>query len=148
MTAIARGRDQLPELPTQADKRRVVYLACPYSDGDARVRKERFEAATRAAAQLIKQGHIVYSPITMTHPIDVVLAGGVGTLGSDYWVNFDAAFMEFCSEMIILRAPGWDESQGIKREVEYFSTHEKRIRFMDSDGSLHPLNIKNAKRTN
>ena len=146
MTAGARGRNRSSELPKHADKRHVVYLACPYGDGDARLRRERFEAATRAAAQLIKQGYIVYSPITMTHPIDAVLGGGKETLGSDYWVDYDKAFMDFCSEMIILRAPGWDESRGIKREIEYFAAREKPIRLMDSDGSLHPINIKNASR--
>jgi hypothetical protein len=111
---------------------RVVYLACPYTDPDPEIRKSRFEAATVAAAELIKQGNIVYSPITMTHPIDAVLAGASNTLGSDYWVAFDQAFMEMCSEMVVLQLDGWDKSSGIVREIAYFEGAGKPIRYIAS----------------
>jgi hypothetical protein len=58
----------------------VIYLACPYTDPDPAVRKARFDIATAVAADLIRGGRIVYSPITMTHPIDMVLAGASNTL--------------------------------------------------------------------
>jgi hypothetical protein len=67
----------------------------------------------------------------MTHPIDLVLAGATNTLGSDYWVAFDEAFMEMCSEMVVIRLDGWERSSGIKREIEYFTEHKKPIRYMD-----------------
>ena len=85
----------------------ITYLACPYTHPDFSVRESRFLAATKAAAHLIAQGRVVYSPITMTHPLDIELAEDNTTLGSDYWVAFDEAFMEFCFEMVILRIPGW-----------------------------------------
>jgi hypothetical protein len=109
----------------------VVYLACPYTDPDPAVRKVRFDVATAVAADLIRAGRIVYSPITMTHPIDKVLAGASNTLGSDYWVAFDEAFMEMCSEMIVVRLDGWDRSSGIRREIAYFTEQKKPIRYMD-----------------
>jgi hypothetical protein len=109
----------------------VVYLACPYTDADVDVRRGRFEAATIAAADLIRQGRIVYSPITMTHPIDVVLAGEANTLGSDYWVAFDEAFMGMCSEMVVLTLDGWKNSSGVAREIDYFRQAGKPIRYMD-----------------
>jgi hypothetical protein len=87
--------------------------------------------ATIVAADLILAGHIVYSPITMTHPIDLVLAGESNTLGSDYWVAFDEAFMAMCSEMIVVRLDGWESSNGIRREIAYFTEHKKPIRFID-----------------
>ena len=76
----------------------IVYLACPYSKGTSKARLARFEAATHVAAKLIERRLIVFSPLTMTHPIDVVLAEEGETLGSDYWVEFDIVFMEACSE--------------------------------------------------
>lgn len=108
----------------------VVYLACPYTDPDPAVRKTRFEIATTVAADLIRQGRIVFSPITMTHPIDMVLAGELNTLGSDYWVAFDEAFMDMCSEMLIIQLDGWDRSNGIKREIAYFEERGKPIRYL------------------
>jgi hypothetical protein len=118
----------------------VVYLACPYTDPDPAVRKTRFEVATVVAADLIRAGRIVYSPITMTHPIDIVLAGEANTLGSDYWVAFDEAFMEMCSEMVVIQLEGWQRSSGIRREIEYFTERKKPIRYVD------PPNSKSSRR--
>jgi len=109
----------------------VLYLACPYTDPSFEVRVERFNKATAAAAELIQGGYYVYSPITMTHPIDIVLADEGETLGSDYWVEFDEAFMRFCSELVILKVDGWDRSAGIKREVEFFEREKKPVRYIE-----------------
>ncbi len=110
--------------------RKIVYLACPYTDPDPSVRVLRFNAATEAAADLIRAGQVVYSPITMTHPIDLVLAGKTNTLGSDYWVAFDGAFMDVCSEIVVLKLEGWERSRGIRREIAYFEAHGKPIRLL------------------
>lgn len=126
--AMAQTKNFSPNPESQA--REVIYLACPYTHPDSKVRQARFELATEAAAALIRQGHIVYSPITMTHPIDVVLAGTTATLGSDYWVTFDEAFMDACSEMVILKVDGWDASSGIQREIAYFEKQGKPVRFI------------------
>jgi hypothetical protein len=110
-------------------RHRIVYLACPYSHADASVRRKRYELATAAAATLVKQGVIVFSPITMTHPLDVALAGET-SLGSEFWVKFDEAFMDVCYEMIILKVDGWEESSGIRREMDFFEQEGKPISYM------------------
>jgi nucleoside 2-deoxyribosyltransferase len=117
-------------------RKRIIYLACPYTDPDRMVREQRFRFATEAAAALIERGHIVFSPITMTHPIDTVLAGNAATLGSEFWVTFDEAFMDVCSEMIILDIEGWDRSSGIRREIEYFERQGKPVRFISPGSHL------------
>jgi len=129
----AKPRLQGPSPGEQPQGKKIIYLACPYTDPDSKVREQRFHAATKAAAKLIERGAIVYSPITMTHPIDIVLAGTSETLGSDYWVTFDEAFMDVCSEMVILRIHGWDQSGGIRREIGYFEKQGKPVRFMSPD---------------
>lgn len=115
----------------------IVYLACPYSHRDMDVRLERFAASARTAAELIRRGMYVYSPITMTHPIDLVLAEKHSSMGSDYWCDFDEAFMDVCSEMIILTIDGWKESNGIKREMQYFQKQGKLVRFVTVDGRIY-----------
>ncbi|WP_271079173.1 DUF1937 family protein [Aurantiacibacter sp. MUD61] len=100
--------------------RDIIYLGGPYTHSDQAVKVDRYEKVTKAAAHLIEKKLIVYSPLTMTHPIDVIMAGEGETLGSDYWVAFDEAFMEHCCGMIVLQLPGWDQSSGVKREVEFF----------------------------
>jgi len=98
----------------------VTYLAGPYTKGGPETRLARFHALTYAAAEMIKTKRIVYSPITMTHPIDLVIAGNTSTLGSEFWVSFDEAFMEHCSEIVVLTLPGWRESSGVTREIAHF----------------------------
>jgi Domain of unknown function (DUF1937) len=120
--------------PTPAHK--VIYLACPYTDPDPAVRKARFDIATSVAAELIREGRIVYSPITMTHPIDMVLAGESNTLGSDYWVAFDEAFMGMCSEIVVIKLDGWQTSRGVTREIAFFKDRKKPIRYIDPPDSI------------
>lgn len=99
----------------------IVYLAGPYSKGSAATRLARFNALTHAAAKLINLQRVIYSPITMTHPIDLVLADDGSTLGSEFWGAFDEAFMGLCSAISVLTLPGWQESSGVKREIAHFA---------------------------
>ncbi|RUV15061.1 MULTISPECIES: DUF1937 family protein [unclassified Mesorhizobium] len=112
---------------------RLLYLACPYTHPDPSIRKMRFDAATSAAAALIKLGYVVYSPITMTHPIDLVLAGQENTLGSDYWVEFDETFMDRCDEIVVLEIDGWRQSSGVQREIQHFLENGKPIWSLSAD---------------
>lgn len=113
----------------------IIYVGGPYSNNapasngpsSAAKRIARFNAVTELARQLIEQGNFVYSPLTMTHPIDVRMKHDPG---SDYWVDFDEAFMQHCSSMIVLMLPGWDESSGLKREIAYFKARELPIEFI------------------
>jgi Domain of unknown function (DUF1937) len=114
----------------------IVYLGAPYTHLRQDIRLARFESVTRAAAKLIETGRIVYSPLTMTHPIDLVLANEGDTLGSDYWVRFDEAFMAFCSEMIVLRLSGWELSSGVAREIRYFKDKGRPISYIDPDENI------------
>jgi nucleoside 2-deoxyribosyltransferase len=108
--------------------KRIIYLAGPYSHPDPAIREGRYALITAVAAQLISKGFIVFSPLTMTHPIDKLLAGHSETLGSDYWVNFDEAFMEFCSEMVVVMVDGWDKSSGVARETKFFRDRGRPVR--------------------
>jgi nucleoside 2-deoxyribosyltransferase len=107
----------------------IAYLAAPYTHADRSVRQWRFEMATAAAATLVRRRIVVYSPITMTHPIDVALAGDL-TLGSKFWVDFDEAFMNKCAGIIVLQLDGWDQSDGVAHEIEYFSRRGKPVALM------------------
>ncbi|MEC4591908.1 DUF1937 family protein [Nitrospirillum amazonense] len=104
----------------------IIYLAGPYSNdapenpdvaASSEKRLARFNAITEAARHYVEKGNIVYSPLTMTHPIDLRMTN---RLSSDFWVSFDEAFMEHCSRIIVLDLPGWDKSNGISREIEFF----------------------------
>lgn len=134
-------RETSPSRPTQG----IVYLAAPYSDPDPEVRLARYEMATMAAAALAAEGLVVFSPLTMTHPMDILMAGSGKTLGSDHWVAFDEAFMEVCSEIRVLALDGWDQSRGVKREMQFFKERGRPIT-MVSPTSLLPGHVQHGQR--
>ena len=72
----------------------------------------------------------------MTHPIDIALAGETATLGSDYWVNFDEAFMDVCSEIMVLALEGWEQSGGVRREIDYFQKQGKPVTFLEPSNEV------------
>jgi hypothetical protein len=82
----------------------------------------------------VKQGNIVYSPITHTHPIDLHFVRDDVHLSSDFWCDFDETFMSVCTEMVIVPLEGWDKSSGVKREREYFEKRGLPVSFYASAG--------------
>ena len=108
----------------------IVYLAGPYTHQDSEVRLARYEAITLVAARLIEKSCIVFSPLTMTHPIDIIMSEEAETQGSDFWVEFDEAFMSACGQIKVLKLPGWNESNGVKREIEHFKGRQIKPEFL------------------
>lgn len=101
-----------------------VYLACPYTHPDPKVRLERFEAVNRVAGRLIEAGFHAFSPISMTHPI--ALACGLEG-DSEYWKPFNHAFIDVCDELLVLRIDGWKESEGVIGEIVYALSQSKQV---------------------
>ena len=97
-----------------------IYLASPYTalraDGslDAVLMAERHRAVTECFTNLVKSGLVVYCPITMTHPIDI-LAGG---LGATFWYEFGKPFLQHMSILFVLMLPGWKDSEGTQNEIK------------------------------
>jgi hypothetical protein len=99
----------------------MIYLAGPYTSGGPDVRRARFDAVTYIASEYVAEGKIVFSPLTMTHPMDIfLLEKGAADLGSAFWVKFDEAFMSFCTDIHVVKLPGWEVSSGVNREIAYF----------------------------
>ena len=111
----------------------ITYLAGPYTADSPRTRLSRYKILTKVASLLIEKGEIVFSPITMTHPIDVLLAEDNATLGSEFWVRFDEAFMKACFRIKVLKIEGWDRSAGVKREIDYFRKMGREVIYLDPD---------------
>lgn len=107
--------------------RPIVYLATPYSHPDLAVVEARVDAVNRAAAKLVAEGHVVFSPITMTHPLGVLLGNHL----SPVWYEFDHPFMDASAECVVLTLDGWRESLGVAREIAYFAAQGKPVRYME-----------------
>lgn len=106
----------------------MIYLASPYSHPDPAVRESRYMAVCRAAANLICQRYIVFSPIVHSHGIALH-----GNLAGDWntWREFDLWFITRCDKLIILKLDGWKESAGIKAEIEIAERLGKPIEFIE-----------------
>jgi hypothetical protein len=92
----------------------LVYLATPYSHPDPAVRERRYREVTRVAAEMMRRGDLVFSPITHSHPI--ALEGGMPT-DWQYWQAFDAAVLGACRKLAVLMQPGWIKSAGVAAEI-------------------------------
>lgn len=95
-----------------------IYLAGPYSHPDPAVREERYRALSRAAADLIAMGHIVYSPISHSHAILACAPEHKLPTSWEYWREADSAFIKWADEVCIVPLPGWRESVGVKAEID------------------------------
>lgn len=110
--------------------RPLTYLASPYSHPDRAVRVQRFEAACRAAAKLMREGVHVYSPIVHNHPI--AEAANI-PMGWDVWETHDRVSLSCCNKVIVLRAEGWDRSNGVKAEISIAVEQGITVEYMDPD---------------
>jgi hypothetical protein len=108
-------------------QRPLVYLACPYSHDDPKIREERFLIANREAGKLMKAGHMVFSPISHSHPI--ALAGDLPKTW-EYWENFCRTYMSYSYLLVVLCIDGWEESTGIRVEIEIAKEMGMGIKYM------------------
>ena len=110
-------------------KKKLIYLACPYTHRDSRVSVDRFREVNKVAAGLIKEGFLVFSPISHSHPITVH-----GIRGDfEYWKEFDKAIMDLCEELYVLKLEGWRESKGVAFEMSYMESKGKPVVYVEPE---------------
>lgn len=105
------------------------YLATPYSrypDGH----EAAFSVAVANTAELIKNGVTVFCPIAHTHPI---VAHPNNDLKScwDTWKRFDMIMIKKSVGLIVCKLKSWEDSVGVKEEIEYARSINKPIVYMD-----------------
>lgn len=118
-------------------ERRKIYLACPYSHPDPTIREYRFRVVNRVAGRLMKQGHLVFSPISHTHPICVAQDL---PYNYDFWKDYDETFMDWAEEFMIVIMEGHLESDGINRERKYMNEQGKPVSYIEP--TLEELEIR------
>jgi len=108
----------------------MIYLASPYSDPDANIREQRFRAACRAAARLLRAGHAVFCPVAHSH---CIAAHGLPA-GWSFWERIDREHLERCGEIVVLLLDGWLMSEGVRAEMRLAVELGKPIRFLVPTG--------------
>lgn len=92
-----------------------IYLASPYSHPDLRVRRDRYYATQDCVAWMLANRIWVYSPIVHCHFMAIEYE-----LPKDakYWRPYNRAMLRYAAALWTLRIPGWQNSEGIKDELE------------------------------
>lgn len=96
-------------------ERDLVYLATPYTHKDLKVQTQRYVLVTKAAAWLLRHGHMVYSPITHCHPMAV--HGGLPN-SWQFWRHIDTVYLRHSRMLVLLPLPGWERSVGVAAEID------------------------------
>jgi len=109
-------------------KKKLAYLATPYSSNDWAVKENRFDKVNEVAAKLIQRGEIIFSPISMAHPI-----AKAGELPGnwEFWDKFDRAYLECCYKIYVLKLNGWEESKGVQAEIKIAEELGLEIEYLD-----------------
>lgn len=108
----------------------LIYVGTPYSkyvDGiDA-----AFVEAAKLTARLMRKGLKVYSPIAHTHPL--AMYGKIDPMDHSIWLPFDGAMMDKADAMIVAMMFGWEDSKGVRHEIDVFTAAGKPVFFLNPD---------------
>ena len=110
--------------------KKIIYLAVPYTHADPAIRERRFNIVNKVAASLINKGLHIFSPISHSHPI--ALSGDLPK-GIEFWLEFDRCFLEVSQKLIVLKLDGWEESKGVKAEIEIATELGIPIEYMEPE---------------
>lgn len=101
-----------------------VYVAIPYT-GDE---DNSFKLANQVAGDVINEGNVPFSPISMTHPIalECEIKGNWET-----WERIDYVFIDWCDEVLVVNYDNerTEKSVGVQAEIAYAKKQGKTIRY-------------------
>lgn len=104
----------------------MIYLSSPYSHPSPAVREQRFEAACKATAALLKAGKLVFSPIVHSHHLERF--GCPNT--HEFWMPIDEAYLKLCRSVYVLTIDGWQDSRGVLAELDMAHRFDKIVHYM------------------
>lgn len=105
----------------------ISYLAGPYSSVHIHIRDRRYHQISFVAAKLIQRGELVYSPITACHSLamDYELP-----TDAEFWLRQNLTFLSRCDKLLVLQLEGWEQSEGLRREIEFATEHNIPIEYV------------------
>ena len=103
------------------------YLASVYSNYSKGIICAH-EEACQEAALLMRHGIVVFSPIAHSHSI--AIHGDLDPFDHSLWLDADKKFMNAAKGLIVCMMEGWEFSEGIKAEIQYFSDANQPVIYM------------------
>ena len=105
----------------------INYLAGPYSSVHIHIRERRYNQISFVAAQLMKRGECIYSPITSCHHIAIDYDLPFDT---NFWLNHDLAILARCDKLLVLQLEGWEHSIGVQCEIAFADEHNIPVEYV------------------
>lgn len=105
-----------------------LYLACPYSSPNKELMDLRFQIVSYIAGKLIEVDHLVFSPISHSHPINVQYPLGHTW---EIWEKHDLTFLRYSHTFAIVCLDGWTKSVGVNAELDYAKDNGLQIKYID-----------------
>lgn len=110
----------------------MIYLAAPYSHPDPWARDLRYAATCEAAAGMLEQGRLVYSPTAHGHAL--AARGLPGDWA--FWADHSRSMLSRCDGLDVLALPGWEESEGVHAEIAIARRLGLPVRLVAPDGKV------------
>lgn len=112
----------------------MIYLAQPYTHKRSDVVHARFKIGEFMTWHYMKGGEHIFSPIVMCHKISKLYEMPTTF---DFWMQYDYDIISNSEQVRVLRLPGWEDSVGVKAEVEFAEANNIPIRYIEWDGIEH-----------
>ncbi len=90
----------------------LIYLAAPYTHPDPGISRRRLQRVNRYAAYLLSLQKLVFSPLS--HGAQL----GSADIPDSVWYALGLRIMEGCDELHLLALDGWEDSDGVRMELE------------------------------
>lgn len=109
----------------------MIYLAQPYTHKRSDVVQARFKIGEFMTWYYMKAGEPIFSPIVMCHKISRLYE-----MPTDFafWMDYDYDIISNCDQVRVLKLPGWDQSVGVKAELEFAEKKGITVRYAEWDG--------------
>ena len=95
----------------------MIYVASPYSSELAAIREKRYQEVRRWTFNRIAvKQECLFSPIVYMHE-----HASSYNLPTDaaFWWRFNQQLLLVARHLYVLKLPGWEQSLGVKQEVEF-----------------------------
>ena len=105
-----------------------TYLASPFEHKNPDVMEARRESVRLITSSLVAKGDVVFSPIAYTENSELPEP-------PQGWLKFDLSMLECADLLLIACMPGFKDSEGVNREIEFAKQHNIKTK------TLEPKNI-------
>ena len=116
----------------------MIYLCSVYSLNKEGLSKElqrkrmdkRYDYAMKRTAGFIKDGVVVFSPISHCHEF----AKRYGLPKTfEFWEQLDYGYIEASSHIWVLMMPGWEDSTGVTAEIKEARRKGKPVTYIECE---------------